>query len=166
MQGALPLDKGMPPRWATATHDDCGFAVRFLQGRVTVSLLEAMDILYRVLEPEPDAARRCVDELVAIAAAENRPVALLVRKGTFEPYKPKKQTSGQFEMTREGAIEAIVAALGETDAIVSTTGHISRELYEYRAQAGLGHQREFLTVGGMGHASQIAMGIALAKPER
>ena len=136
------------------------------QGKVTVSLLEAMDIPYRVLEPEPDAARRCVDELVAIAAAENRPVALLVRKGTFEPYKPKEQESGQFEMTREGAIEAVVSALGETDAIVSTTGHISRELYEYRARAGHGHQREFLTVGSMGHASQIAMGIALAKPAR
>ena len=136
------------------------------QGKVTVSLLEAMDIPYRVLEPEPDAARRCVDELVAIAAAENRPVALLVRKGTFEPYKPKEQTSGQFEMIREGAIEAVVSALGETDAIVSTTGHISRELYEYRARAGHGHQREFLTVGSMGHASQIAMGIALAKPAR
>jgi len=136
------------------------------QGKITVNMLEAMDIPYRILEPEPDAARRSVDELVAIAAAENRPVALLVRKGTFEPYKPKEQASGQFEMTRERAIEAVVAALGETDAIVSTTGHISRELYEYRARAGHGHQREFLTVGGMGHASQIAMGIAMAKPDR
>ena len=136
------------------------------QGKVTVSLLEAMDIPYRVLEPEPGAARRSVDELVAIAAAENRPVALLVRDGAFEPYKPKEQTSGQFEMTRERAIESVVAALGETDAIVSTTGKISRELYEYRARAGHGHQREFLTVGSMGHASQIAMGIALAKPDR
>jgi phosphonopyruvate decarboxylase len=136
------------------------------QGKVMVSMLEAMDIPYRVLDPEPDVAQRGVDELVALAAAENRPVALLVRKGTFEPYKAKEQESGQFEMTREGAIEAVVSALGETDAIVSTTGHISRELYEYRARAGQGHHREFLTVGGMGHASQIAMGIALAKPER
>jgi phosphonopyruvate decarboxylase len=136
------------------------------QGKVTVSLLEAMDIPHRVLPPEPEAARRCVDELLAIAAAENRPVALLVRKGMFEPYKPKEQPSGQFEMTREQAIEAVVAALGETDAIVSTTGHISRELYECRDRAGHGHQREFLTVGSMGHASQIAMGIALARPDR
>jgi len=136
------------------------------QGKITVSLLEAMDIPYRVLETDPGAARRGVDELVAIAAAENRPVALLVRNGTFEPYKPKEQASDQFEMTRERAIEAVVAALGETDAIVSTTGKISRELYEYRARAGHGHQREFLTVGAMGHASQIAMGIALAKPDR
>ena len=136
------------------------------QGKVTASLLEAMDLPYRVLAPEPEAARRCVDELLAIAAAEGRPVALMVRKGTFEPYEPTGQAGGDFEMTREQAIEAVVASLGETDAIVSTTGKISRELYEYRDRAGQGHQREFLTVGSMGHASQIAMGIALAQPDR
>jgi len=136
------------------------------QGKVTVSLLEAMDIPCRVLAPEPDAARRCVDELLAIAAAESRPVALMVRKDTFEPYQPTGQRAADFEMTREQAIEAVVAALGETDAIVSTTGKISRELYEYRDRAGQGHQQEFLTVGSMGHASQIAMGIALARPDR
>ena len=136
------------------------------QGKVTVGLLEEMGIPWRVLEAEPDAARRSVDELVAIAAAENRPVALLVRKGTFASYTAKDQPSGDFEMSREKAIELVAAQLGDRDAIVSTTGHISRELYEYRARNGQGHQREFLTVGGMGHASQIAMGIALAKPGR
>ena len=90
----------------------------------------------------------------------------MVRKDTFEPYQPTGQRAADFEMTREQAIEAVVAALGETDAIVSTTGKISRELYEYRDRAGQGHQQEFLTVGSMGHASQIAMGIALAKPDR
>ncbi|NQU22429.1 MAG: phosphonopyruvate decarboxylase [Candidatus Nealsonbacteria bacterium] len=136
------------------------------QGKVTVSLLEAMDVPHRVLTPEPEAARRCVDELLAIAAAQSRPVALVVRKDTFEPYKPIGQASGDFEMTREQAIKAVVSLLGEADAIVSTTGKISRELYEYRDRASQGHQREFLTVGSMGHASQIAMGIALAIPDR
>jgi len=136
------------------------------QGKVTVGLLEAIDIPYRVLAPEPEAARRGVDELLAIAAAQSRPVALLVRKDTFESYQPLGQPASDFQMTREQAIEGIVANLGETDAIVSTTGKISRELYEYRNRARQGHQREFLTVGSMGHASQIAMGIALAKPDR
>lgn len=138
------------------------------QGKVTVSLLEAMGIPWRHLPSEPDAASRCVNELVAIAAAESRPVALLVSKGTFEPYKAKSSPSptDSFEMTREQAIEVVTASLGDTDAIVATTGHISRELYECRARAGDGHEREFLTVGSMGHASQIAMGIALAQPDR
>ena len=136
------------------------------QGKVTVSLLEAMDIPWRVLSPEPEAARRCVNELLAIATSESRPVALTIRKDTFEPYKSTAQAVSDFQLTREQAVEVVVAALGTTDAIVSTTGKLSRELYEYRDRAGQGHQREFLTVGSMGHASQIAMGIALAKPDR
>lgn len=43
---------------------------------------------------------------------------------------------------------------------------ISRELFEYRAGQGEGHERDFLTVGSMGHASQIALGIAMAQTER
>ena len=136
------------------------------QGKVTVSLLEAMDIPWRVLSPEPEAARRCVNELLAIANSESRPVALTIRKDTFEPYKSTAQAVGDFQLTREQAIEVVVAALGTTDAIVSTTGKLSRELYEYRDRTGQGHQREFLTVGSMGHASKIAMGIALAQPDR
>jgi phosphonopyruvate decarboxylase len=135
------------------------------QGDVTLSLLEAMDISYRILAPEPDAARRCVDELLAIATSENRPVALMVRKDTFESYKPTDHTTGDFEMTREEAIGVVVGTLSETDVIVSTTGKISRELYEYRSHTGQ-DQRDFLTVGSMGHASQIALGIALGKPDR
>ena len=136
------------------------------QGKVTASLLDAMQIPYRVLPAEPAAARRCVDELLPIAATESRPVALLVRKDTFEPYEPIDHADGKFEMTREQAIEAVVASLSGTEAIVSTTGKISRELFEYRARAGESHERDFLTVGSMGHASQIAMGIALAQPDR
>ena len=69
-------------------------------------------------------------------------------------------------MSREEAIQTVAAALGEKDCIVSTTGMISRELFEYRAAMNQGHERDFLTVGSMGHASQIALGIAMAQPER
>ncbi len=136
------------------------------QGEVTVSLLQATDIPHRVLPREPEAARRCIKESLEVATAENRPVALLVRKNTFEPYKPIARPAADFEMTREQAIEAVVGTLANTDAIVSTTGKLSRELYEHRDRSGQGHQRDFLTVGSMGHASQIAMGLALGQPDR
>jgi phosphonopyruvate decarboxylase len=69
-------------------------------------------------------------------------------------------------MSREEAIQTVAAALGDKDCIVSTTGMISRELFEYRAAMNQGHERDFLTVGSMGHACQIALGIALAQPDR
>lgn len=43
---------------------------------------------------------------------------------------------------------------------------LSRELFELRMKRGDGNERDFLTVGGMGHASSIALGLAIQKPNR
>ena len=43
---------------------------------------------------------------------------------------------------------------------------ISREVYETRERLGQGHERDLLTVGSMGHAIMIALGIAKAQPNR
>ena len=56
--------------------------------------------------------------------------------------------------------------LDDKDIIISTTGFASRELFEYRVETNKGHNKDFLTVGGMGHANQIALGIAIQKPNR
>ena len=37
---------------------------------------------------------------------------------------------------------------------------ISREVYEIRERLGQDHSKDFLTVGSMGHALMIALGIA------
>ena len=66
-------------------------------------------------------------------------------------------------MSREEAIQIVADSLDENAVIVSTTGMISRELFEYRANSNQTHEKDFLTVGSMGHASQIALGIALEK---
>jgi phosphonopyruvate decarboxylase len=136
------------------------------QGKITVSMLEAMDVPYRILPVEPEAAQACVKALLAIAEVEKRPVALVVGKDTFEPYKSTVTATADFQMTREQAIEVVVADLDVSDAIVSTTGKLSRELYEYRVRNGQNSGCDFLTVGSMGHASQVAAGIALAQPKR
>jgi phosphonopyruvate decarboxylase len=93
--------------------------------------------------------------------------ALVIEKDTFENYQLNSQSSiFNLQLSREEAIQTVAAALGEKDCIVSTTGMISRELFEYRTAKNEGHERDFLTVGSMGHASQIALGIALAKSDR
>jgi phosphonopyruvate decarboxylase len=69
-------------------------------------------------------------------------------------------------LTREEAIRRVVEGLGEEDVVVSTTGMTSRELFEYRECHGESRGRDFLTVGGMGHTSQIALGIAMQRKER
>ena len=135
------------------------------QGKVTTGLLNVMGVNYEVLSKEEDKAEKQIAK--AIKALQNKEVfALVIEKDTFEDYKLQNVEVNDLTMSREEAIQTVAAALGERDCIVSTTGMISRELFEYRAAKGQGHERDFLTVGSMGHASQIALGIAMAKPER
>ena len=135
------------------------------QGKVTTDLLSVMGINYEVLSKEEDKAEKQIDK--AAKALQNKEVfALVIEKDTFDDYKLQNVEVNDLTMSREEAIQTVAAALGESDCIVSTTGMISRELFEYRAAMGQGHERDFLTVGSMGHASQIALGIALAQPER
>jgi phosphonopyruvate decarboxylase len=66
-----------------------------------------------------------------------------------------------YEMSREEAIEIILDHLSDNTIIVSTTGMISREVFEQREFKKQSHNRDFLTVGAMGHCSQIALGVSL-----
>ena len=135
------------------------------QGKVTTGLLNVMGINYEVLAKEEEKAEKQIAK--AIKALQNKEVfALVIEKDTFEEYKLQNVEVNNLIMSREEAIRIVAAALDEKDCIVSTTGMISRELFEYRAAMSQGHERDFLTVGSMGHASQIALGIALAQPER
>lgn len=135
------------------------------QGKITTGLLNVMGINYEVLAKDEDKAEKQIAK--AIRALQNKDAfALVIEKDTFDDYKLQNVEVNNLTMSREEAIQTVAAALGEKDCIVSTTGMISRELFEYRAAMNQGHERDFLTVGSMGHASQIALGVALAQPER
>ena len=124
-----------------------------------------MGINYEVLAKEEDKAEKQIAKAVQ-AIGDKNAFALVIEKDTFDEYKLQNVEVNSLTMSREEAIQTVAAALGEKDCIVSTTGMISRELFEYRAAMNQSHERDFLTVGSMGHASQIALGIALAQPER
>ncbi|MBM4127672.1 MAG: phosphonopyruvate decarboxylase [Nitrospira sp.] len=136
------------------------------QGRVMVPMLEAMEIPYAVVGADPDIAETIVKDAVAHVRKTSGPFALVIKKGIFSGYTASRPMKTEFPLSREEAIQQVIDVLEERDVVVSTTGMPSREVYEYRTKRGVGHQRDFLTVGGMGHASQIALGIALQKPER
>ena len=136
------------------------------QGKVTLPLLDTMGIHYQVLSQEESVAETQIAEAVAYMKQSNEVYALVVEKNTFDTYTLQNKVENALTLSREEAIQTVAAALGPKDCIVSTTGMISRELFEYRTAMGQSHERDFLTVGSMGHASQIALGIALEKPDR
>ena len=136
------------------------------QGKVTLSLLDTMGVPYLVLSKDETEAASQIEKAVDYMKTEGEAFALVVEKDTFDTYKLQHQVARVWEMSREEAIKCVADSLESRDVIVSTTGMISRELFEHRTAKGQGHERDFLTVGSMGHASQIALGIALEQPSR
>jgi len=135
------------------------------QGRVTLALLDSLEIPYRTLGPEDDVTET-VNSICSEMRERGGPAAIVVREGTFSAYKLRKKKGTDFQMDREAAIVTVVGCLLPTDVVVSTTGKASRELYECRARSGKCSESDFLTVGSMGHASSIALGLAATRPER
>ena len=136
------------------------------QGKVTCELLDAMKVPYEVLsENEADLPAQ-FEKAYSYIRENNAQYAFVIRKGTFDDYKLVNNIPVDGKMSREEAIEKIMLSADESTAFVSTTGMASRELYELRDKHGMSHEKDFLTVGGMGHASQIALSIAMQKKDR
>ncbi len=136
------------------------------QGQITLGQLDLLDVPYMVLDKtmsETDFDAAFVGIRTHLEAG--RTAAIVVKKGALT-CSLKPQYGNDRTLTREKAAEHILHAAGERDVFVSTTGKLSRELFELREAAGQGHEKDFLTVGSMGHASMIALGIALEQPSR
>lgn len=134
------------------------------QGEVTLKLLEDMEIAFFVIGKDTDECEvRSVMEEYRNLLRSGKNVAFVVRKGALTTDICVKYKNGNC-LNREEVIRHIVQMSG-ADPIISTTGKISRELFEVREKNGQSHNRDFLTVGSMGHSSSIALGVALRIPQ-
>lgn len=159
---AIPMVFIIGWRGEPGVHDE---PQHIYQGEVTVRLLDEMDIASFVIgkdTAEEEAVKKM--ESFRPLLAKGKQVAFVIRKGALE-YDETVDYKNDNEMSREEIIRHIVADTGD-DPIVSTTGKASRELFEIREGSRRGHERDFLTVGSMGHSSSIALGVALNKPDR
>lgn len=134
------------------------------QGKVCETQLDTMELHTVIISDETT-----VDDLkdqfnkFNLIFELGQSVALLIKKGALKANKIDQEYRNNFTISREKAI-GIIADVAEEDVIISTTGKISRELFEHREINGQGHEKDFLTVGSMGHSSMIALGLAAQKP--
>lgn len=137
------------------------------QGAITLELLRVLGIPFEILDTKSNDrdAKKIIDLLATKAKNSNKPVALVIKKDTFKKYELLNKTIFDRTYTREEAIQQIIPEIPNKAILVATTGMLSRELFEYRSQRKEGHEKDFLTVGGMGHANQIALGISLQKKD-
>ncbi len=159
-----------------------------LMGRITSKLLDVMEIRHELLSPEPREAEEQL-ERAAAAISENISFFFIVKKGTFGPVElnrpsvpdilyagdsvKRSQADGgavisqaasaapdNSGVSRIDAIAALSAARGRRDIFIAATGKTGRELYEAGDVPG-----NLYMVGSMGCAGQIALGLAMARPE-
>lgn len=136
------------------------------QGAITLGQLDLMGIPYSIISPDTsDESFLAVFHDLLMEMTLGKTVALVFRKGTLKSDR-SLQLSEKYSMTREDAVKLILPFAAPDDLFVSTTGKLSRELFELRESRNENHSRDFLTVGSMGHASMIALQIASEKPDR
>lgn len=136
------------------------------QGKITLQTLELLNI--KAFDIHKDITVEKMSEIfneISQRFLNRESSALVIRNGALEN-KTKVQFSNHNTLVRESAIKKIIECIPKESLITSTTGKISRELYENRELNGEGHEKDFLTVGSMGHASSIALGQALSQKNK
>lgn len=134
------------------------------QGRITLAQLDILEIPYWIVDDKSNVAA-VLESVFSVMTERNGPVAIVVRKDTFTEYSPSRSGMELSDFAREEALEQLLDLCKQDDLIVSTTGKTSREVFELRVKHGR-PQTDFLTVGGMGHTSSIALGLAIGQPSR
>lgn len=136
-----------------------------LQGEITTSLLDIMHIPYTILEDDNEKVMDAISSAVSYVRNTRKSYALIAPKGVMAGEKLNEQDTS-YPMSREDAIELILDHMPEDTIYSATTGRATRELFFLRKRRGEGMENDFLNVGSMGHASSVALGIALEKKDR
>ena len=152
-------------------HDEPQHTV---MGEVIHSLLDAIRIPHAAFPQPSENLSECLNQAAARMEETRLPFALVTPKGTFEPQELEEPAvsvrrpgsardycSGAHPPTRYSILEATLAAIPETAAVVATTGKCGRELFTLADR-----KQHLYLVGSMGCASAVGLGIALnvAKP--
>ena len=135
----------------------------YRQGKLTRKMLDCIEIENEILSCDIKTAQKQILKAKEYIAKTGKSYAFIIKKGTFENESTQFRIKFQdIEITRKEAVEEILKFAPENSFFVSTTGYISRELYRNSKDSA----RNFLTVGSMGHASSIALSVALEKKDK
>ncbi|MBL8199332.1 MAG: phosphonopyruvate decarboxylase [Chromatiales bacterium] len=144
-----------------------------LMGAITPRLLDLMDIPWALFPASDADIGPALDRALAHMEAGRRPFALVMRKGSVAdatlaagrerepPPEVARVARRQPVARRHEILAAIRAAAGDRDLLVATTGFTGRELFALGDTAN-----QLYMVGSMGCAVSLALGLAIARPDR
>ena len=142
-------------------------------GDIMLRLLGLLKIPFDILSNDLGTIKAQVRVAKEYMELNKKPYALIVRRRNSILPGTKFSAMDEFfqgekggKISRADVVKGVVHNMKPEDIIVSTTGKVSRELYDLRADRGEGHGKDFLNVGGMGGALAQATEIALQHPDR
>ena len=152
--------------WRGQGNSEPNHPQHWRQGEITAGLLDILHIPYTVLEDDDSKFAETVDKAVKYCREKRGIYAFVAPKGVMaDPDKPNN-VDDTYPMSREEAIEVILDHMPDDTIYSATTGRATRELFFLREKRNETKAHDFLNVGSMGHASSVALGIALSKPDR
>jgi phosphonopyruvate decarboxylase len=135
-------------------------------GQITLDTLKLLDIPAEILSENINTARGQIVQASAYLKKNRLPYALVVRKGIISPSAEIGKEAGKLPLSREEALKIIIENTKGGEAVVSTTGKTTRELFECRQAKGQDHRSDFYNLGSMGCCAGIALGAALESPNK
>ena len=148
--------------WPDPAGDEPQHAV---MGPTTTPYLDLLGLPYWILRADADEARfQEVLEAVTTTLDEGHAPFVLVEKHAVDAAAPvrgvAREHAGTDRMDSVDAVRLITKLIGDAP-VVATTGYTGRELFGVEDRPA-----NFYMQGSMGHASSIALGIALNRPDR
>jgi phosphonopyruvate decarboxylase len=125
------------------------------QGKITLNLLELLEIDYFVIDSNTKIKN--IIEKILVAKFNGKQLALVIKKNTFKKDQRIFEVNNHLSK-RKDALRSIIETFSADSIFISTTGKLSRELYELRKEYKKEHD-DLYVVGGMGHASSISLGV-------
>ncbi len=155
--------------WRAKPGEKADEAQHLRMGKITANLLELLDIPWMCASTDIEKMKSTLLIANNYFIKKKSAFAILFPSGTIsasENENIKKKERGEYgNIVREDLLRIIHKNQKTNDIFIATTGKISREIFELREIEQVSHEKDFLTVGSMGCASAIALGIALQKPK-
>ncbi|MFI0469206.1 phosphonopyruvate decarboxylase [Saccharopolyspora sp. 5N102] len=132
-----------------------------IMGTITQPVMELLDLPHWRLGAD-DGADRFAEILGAAESAldEGKAPFVLVEKGAVGKISSSVEPVDEDRLDSAEVVR-LISKLADGDPVVATTGYTGRELFGIDDRP-----RNFYMQGSMGHASSIALGVAMVQPDR
>jgi phosphonopyruvate decarboxylase len=135
-----------------------------VQGAVTRKQLSDLEIPFEIASSNLDVFAQQISKMYTLSLLERTPAAILIGPGILDGPKHANNLNSILPSS-ENAIRETIRMLENKSVLVGSTGMIGRELLKISQEIPNFPHKIFMNVGAMGHASAIAKGIALARPD-